>query len=361
MKTRHTKKTLLMLMFFGLTSQAVMAQGDPLLSDTESVLSSEQIDIDGSFNAPKQETAADRMAKLRKKLEERNEQMVSKKIEDMRLQEEQRLAKKLQKAFNAQAMAIDSVGTQQAAPVKTVVAPAPAPAPVVKEVNKNKVIPTVGLMTISGENGLELESSANINLTVENQITDRFSVGLSVGYAQMGITDTANQYSGSSSYYYNNNTTYNPYYNSGYYNTYGQGREMDYSRLNLEVNSKFFMSTSSTIRPYVGLGLGYNRHSLAYEDNQQYNYNSVTLGNEDFSSSYVSGAALAGSEIHFTDTIGAVLEFKYQKGFGDSFNSSSSTTSTGYYNPDQVRLENVGSAIEKADNMSLNAGLLIKF
>ncbi len=360
MKTRHTKKTLLMLMFFGLTSQAVMAQGDPLLSDTESVLSSEQIDIDGSFNAPKQETAADRMAKLRKKLEERNEQMVSKKIEDMRLQEEQRLAKKLHKAFNAQAMAMDSVGTQQAAPVKTVAAPAPTPAPVVKKENKNKVIPTVGLMTISGDNGLELESSANINLTVENQISNRFSVGLSVGYAQMGITDTSNSYSGvSSSYYYNNSTTYNPYYNTGYYNTYGQGREMDYSRLNLEVNSKFFMATESTIRPYIGLGLGYNRHSLAYENNQQYNYGSVTLGNEEFSSSYVSGSALVGSEINFTDTIGAVLEFKYQKGFGDSFNTQSASSS--YSNPDQVRLENVGTAIEEAHNMSLNAGLLIKF
>ncbi|ATH07997.1 hypothetical protein BIY24_08540 [Halobacteriovorax marinus] len=354
MKTRHANKALLMLMLMGLSSQAIMAQGDPLLNDAESVLSSEQIDIDGSFNTPKQETAADRMAKLRKKLEERNEQMVSKKIEDMRLQEEQKLAKKLQKAFNAQAMAIDSVGTAQAAPVKKVVAPAPAPV-VKKEEKKNKVIPSAGLMTISGEDGLELESSANINLTVENQITSRISVGLSVGYTKMGITDVANQYSGIN--YYNSNV-YNPYYNSGYYNTYGQGREMNYSRLGLEVNSKFFMSVESTIRPYLGLGVGYNRHSLAYENNQQYYYNNVTLGNEDFSSSYVAGSVLAGSEIHFTDTIGANLEFKYQKGFGDSFNTASASSNR---NPDQVRLENVGTAIEKANNMSLNAGILIKF
>ncbi|PIK15782.1 hypothetical protein [Halobacteriovorax sp. JY17] len=353
MKTRHTNKALLMLMLFGLSSQAIMAQGDPLLSDAESALSSEQIDIDGSFNAPKQETAADRMAKLRKKLEERNEQMVSKKIEDMRLQEEQKLAKKLQNAFNGQAMAIDSVGTQQAAPVKAVVAPVPV---VKKEEKKNKVIPTAGLMTISGENGLELESSANINLTIENQITQRLSVGISVGYTKMGITDVANQYSGTS--YYNNSNVYNPYYNTGYYNTYGQGREMNYSRLGLEVNSKFFMSVESTIRPYLGLGLGYNRHSLGYEQNQQYNYNNVQLGNEDFSSSYVAGSVLAGSEIHFTDSIGAVLEFKYQKGLGDSFNTASASSNR---NPDQVRLENVGTAIEKANNMSLNAGVLIKF
>lgn len=356
MKTRHTNKALLMLMLLGLSSQSIMAQGDPLLNDAESVLSSEQIDIDGSFNAPKQETAADRMAKLRKKLEERNENMVSKKIEDMRLQEEQKLAKKLQKAFNAQAMAIDSVGTAQAAPVKKVVA---APLPVVKkEEKKNKVIPSAGLMTISGEDGLELESSANINLAVENQITPRLSVGLSVGYTKMGITDVANQYSGTP--YYSSSTVYNPYYNTGYYNTYGQGREMSYSRMGIEVNSKFFMSVESTIRPYLGLGLGYNRHSLAYENNQQYNYGTVVLGNEDFSSSYVAGSVVAGSEIHFTDTIGATLEFKYQKGLGDSFNTKSASSSS-YVNPDQVRLENVGTAIENANNMSLNAGILIKF
>ena len=353
MKTRHTNKALLMLMLMGLSSQAVMGQMDPLLSDAESALSSEQIDIHGNFNAPKQETAADRMAKLRKKLEERNENMVSKKIEDMRLQEEQRLAKKLQKAFNGQAMAIDSVGTQQAAPVKAVVAPLPE---VKKEEKKNKVIPSAGLMTISGEDGLELESSANINLAIENQITPRLSAGISVGYTKMGITDVANQYSGIN---YNSSNIYNPYYNTGYYNTYGQGREMSYSRLGIEINSKFFLSVESTIRPYLGLGLGYNRHSLAYENNQQYNYSStVRLGDEDFSSSYVAGSALAGAEINFTDTIGAVLEFKYQKGLGDSFNTASASSNR---NPDQVRLENVGTAIEKANNMSLNAGVLIKF
>lgn len=350
MKTRHNQKALLMLLLMGFSLQGANAQGDPLLEDTQSILNSEQINIDGNFNAPKQPTAADRIENMRKKLEERNEQMVQKKIEDMRMKEEMKLANKLSNAFNGQNM--DSVNVTQAAPVKKVVAPVPVVKK--KKAKRNKVIPSFGLMAISGENGLDLESSTNFNLAMENQVHERVSVGLSVGYTKMGITDTANQYAGVNTYNYN----YNPYYNTGYNTTYGQGREMEYTRLGLEVNSKFFVTVKNTIRPYVGLGVGYNRHDLAYENNTQYNLGSVQLGNEDFSSSYVAGSVLVGSEIHFSETLGANLEFKYQKGLGDSFNTSSAQTNS---NPDQIRLENVGSAIEKADNMSLNAGLLIKF
>ncbi|OUR95309.1 hypothetical protein A9Q84_15840 [Halobacteriovorax marinus] len=354
MKTRHNQKALLMLLLMGFSLQGANAQGDPLLEDTQSILNSEQINIDGNFNAPKQPTAADRIEAMRKKLEERNEQMVQKKIEDMRMKEEMRLATKLNKAFSGN---MDSVNMTQAAPVKKVVV---APVPVVKKkkVKKNKVIPSFGLMAISGENGLDLESSTNFNLAMENQVHERISIGLSVGYTKLAITDTANQYAGTNYTNYNTFNNVSPYYNTGYNNTYGQGREMGYSRLSLEVNSKVFISVENTIRPYVGLGLGYNRHDLGYEDNSEYNLGNVQLGNEEFSSSYVAGSVLVGSEVHFTETLGANIEFKYQKGLGDSFNTTSASTNS---NPDQVRLENVGSAIEKANNMSLNAGLLIKF
>jgi len=359
MKTRHNQKALLMLLVMGFSLQGANAQGDPLLEDTQSILNSEQINIDGNFNAPKQITAADRIEAMRKKLEERNEQMVQKKIEDMRMKEEMKLANKLSNAFSGQNM--DSVNVTQAAPVKKVVAPVPVIKK--KKEKRNKVIPSFGLLAISGENGLDLESSTNFGLTMENQVHPRISVGLSIGYTKMGITDTANEYAGSGSYNVNgiyNVNNVNPYnYNTGYTNTYGQGREMGYTRLGLSVNSKFFVTVESTIRPYIGLGVGYNRHNLSYDNNTQYNLNSnVQLGNEDFSSSYVAGSVLVGSEIHFSQTLGANLEFKYQKGLGDSFNTSSAQANS---NPDQIRLENVGNAIENADNMSLNAGLLIKF
>ncbi|WP_127716221.1 OmpW family outer membrane protein [Halobacteriovorax sp. HLS] len=348
MKNRHSQKALLMLLAMGLSSPVVLGQSDPLLDDAQSVLSSEQIDINGTFQAPKQETAADRIEKLRKQLEQRNEDMVQKKIENIRLQEEQKLANKLQSAFSGQNF--DQVNVSQAATQKKVVAPLPV-AEVKSTEKKNKVIPTVGVLNITGENGLELESSLNIGVAVESQVHERFSVGVGVGFANMGITDVSNQYSGT-------NPTYGTYYNPGYTNTYGQGREMSYKRLSLELTSKFFITTESQIRPFVGAGLGYNRHDLSYDNNTQYNLGSVQLGNENFASSFVSGSVNAGAEIHFSETIGAGLEFKYMKSFGSSFNSQSASTNT---NPDQQRLENVGTAIEEANNMSLNAALIIKF
>ena len=351
MNKRHSKKALLLMLMLGVASNAAQAQVDPLLEDAQSVFASEQIDINGSFQAPKQPTAADRIEKMRKQLEERNEQMVQKKIENIRMQEEQKLAKKLQTAFAVQNF--DQVNVSQSATKKKSVAPLPV---LKKTEKKNKVIPTVGILNITGDDGLELESSLHMGVSVESQVQERISVGVSLGYTTMGMTDTANQYSGSVPYY--GVPTYNTSYNNGYTQTYGQGREMSYKRLSLELNSKCFFTVDSQIRPYMGAGLGYNRHDLSYDDNSQYNLGTVQLGDENFASSFLSGSINAGAEINFSETIGAGLEFKYMKSFGSSFNSQSAQSNT---NPDQQRLENVGSSIEEANNMSLNAALIIKF
>jgi hypothetical protein len=346
MKTRHNKKAFLMLLLFGLAPSSVLAQVDPLLDDAQSVLSSEQIDISGNFNAPKQPSAADKIEAMRKQLEERNEQMVQKKIEDMRMKEEQKLANKLSNAFNGQQF--DQVTVSQAAPKKKTVAPLPK----LKKEKKSKVIPYIGMLNIAGDNGLELEANMNIGVAMESQIQERISVGVGINYATMGLTDVSNQYAG----VYNYN--FNPYYNPGYNQTYGQGREMSYKRLGLELNSKFFFTVETQIRPYAGVGLGWNRHDLSYDNNTQYSLGTIQLGDENFASSFLSGSFSAGAEVNFSETIGAGLEFKYMKSLGSSFNTQSAQ---GNQNPDQVRLENVGTAIEEANNMSLNAALIIKF
>jgi hypothetical protein len=61
------------------------------------------IDIDGTYNpqaGSKQTTPAQRLKALRKKLEQRNEMMVKKKIETLRYQQEVLMMKKIQNAFN---------------------------------------------------------------------------------------------------------------------------------------------------------------------------------------------------------------------------------------------------------------------
>jgi len=366
MKSNKKTKNLaamMVLLAIGAQAPSVMAQDD-LLTDTDSVLNSEQIDVDGAFEAKPRTTQADRIEKLRKNLEERNEQMVQKKIEDMRMREEQKLAKKLQSAFQGGLQNMDQVSTKQAAPqppkviVQKVVAPK-------KKAKNTKVIPTAGLLNVNGDS-VDFDADVNAGISIESMVHNRVSVGVGFGYTTMKITDVANTYitSQPTSYWNGYSTGYvSPYTNGyqyvpGYQNTYGQGREMSYKRLALELNAKFYMTVETTIKPYVGTALGYNRTSLVYENNQSYNSGSYSFGDEKYNSNYVSGSALVGAEINFSESIGMNVDFRYSAAITDGSGESGFGYNT---HPDQERLENVGGRIQDADHMSLNAGLVIKF
>ncbi|MCK5074031.1 MAG: hypothetical protein KAQ98_11435 [Bacteriovoracaceae bacterium] len=334
-------------------ASTAMAQIDPLLDETEDVLNSQQLDVDGSF---RRKSAADKLAQMRRKLEKKNEEMTRKKIEDERMKAEAKMTKKLQKMFQGQLQAMDEqpVVVQQAAP--KVVAPAPVQAePEKKIVEEVKIIPTLGVLNIQGEN-CDFESKINAGISVESMLTKRISVGLQFSYATMALTDVDQ----------NNSSSYNYVsapYNSAYYSTYGQGREIDYRQTVVGINSKFFLTEESRLRPYVGLGVNYNRASLKYTDqdkSQPYSYNNVYYGDEEYSSSYVSGSLLLGSEVRFTDHVGMVLGLNYSKGFLGGIDTQADVKSR-YNNHDQQRLEGFGSDIEKAHFFAINAGLLVTF
>ena len=337
-----------------------MAQDDTLLSDTEEVLDSgEAIDVDGTHN---RQTEADRMANMRRKLEAKNEELVRKKIEDVRMKEEMRMTKRLANAFSngLNNMDNDEVKTAQAAPVVAQLPPAPAvvtaPAPVVEEKKPDyefagvKIIPNGGLLNIKGDK-IDFESKFNGGLMVESMVLPRLSFAVGFNYATLDLVDL-------------DNTTYNPYYgnsyyNTGYYSQYGQGRELTYKHMNVELNSKLFLAQETRVRPYVGLGLAFNKTKLEYTNNNGY-YNSSTqtqFGNEDYSATYASGLGILGAEAIFTKNVGMNLEFKYARGF-TNMNEDSAVAAT---NPDQDKLNRIGRAIEEANFMSINAGLIVSF
>ncbi len=337
-----------MLIGFGLSTQGFSQTAD-ILEDTEAVLNSDQIDIDGMYEQPR-ESAAQRIEKMRKQLEKKNEEMVSKKIEDMRIKEEQKLAKKLQKAFNGGNIGnVDEVSTVQAAPAK-VVAAAPVVEEKKSEIKRNKIIPVFGVTTFSGEQ-IEFESSFNAGLQAESLITDRISMGLGINYTSMKISDLANNF----------NNNYN--YNFGYYNNYGtNGREIDYSNIAIEANSKFFITDiESKFRPYVGAALGYNRLSMSYNDNGAQNYNNglQNFGQEAQRSSSISGSILGGMEASFTENIGMTLDLRYTRALTSGFAQDQGTTVQ--QSPDQLRLQNIGEAIEDSNQISVGAGLVVRF
>ena len=346
-----------------INSFTVFAQDeDPLLDDTESVLNSEQIDVDGTF---RRKTAADRIEEMRKKLEQQNEEMVDRKIENIRMQEEQKLTKKLQQAFDGQMQALDEqpVAVQQAAPVPApVVAPVViAPPPVIEEKKEEpamvKVIPSFGVTSISSD-VVDYETKLNLGLSLDTMLSKYFALGVKFNYSSMSLTE-GNQSPFGINY---NNPTYLPYYGYDYAQHYSNGREINYKQMAFGLNGRVFMAANSKIKPYLGLGLSYNRVSLDYnnEEYSPYSYNSIYYGDEGYSSSYVSTSLAVGSEISFNEMIGMLLEVSYTRALSSGFYAKSDAQS-GYKNPDQVKLEKYGQDIEGANFITLGAGFVIGF
>lgn len=356
MKAINFKKgasSLLLLATLATPAYQALAQEDMLLNETDQILNSDQIDIDGIYNQKPKPSAADRMAKMRKQLEQKTNEMVDKKIEDERVKAEAELTKKLQDAFQRgfNAMEGDTVTTTQAAVarVETKVAQAPAD-------RKSKITLGSGINAITG-NTIDVESNLGINLNAETMVHDNISVGLGIGYLKMDATDI-----GRSSYYY--------------------GQEVNYSRLTIEANSKFFMINEGAFRPYAGLGLGYNRASLKYSNsnniygaNGYYNNNSYGYNNpyyynsgystqplynyqDGFSSSYLSGSAMIGSDIVVADRFGINLEVKYTKALTSGYDKNLGTQGL---SQDEGDLRNISRQIEDADQFSVGAGLSFRF
>ncbi len=358
MKLRADNKRLtFMSLFLATAIMAVSAQStivaaqDDVLDEAEDALANsetmdmDQIDIEGRLSP------SELLKRRREKLEEKNKNMVEKKIEDIRVKQEMALTDKLQNAFNNNTNE-DKVQTVQAAPV----APAPVietryvevPAPVRVEKN-SKIIPQLGINSVKGER-LDLETDITIGLQAETMVTSQVSVGLGIGYTTMRMTDVANIYSSNG-----------PYSQYGQYTTVygGAGREMMLQKFTVEANAKYFFTEDSVIKPYIGGGVAYNRSTLKYENQKTYNYQNYNFGNEDYGSSAVGGSLKLGAEVSFNDTVGANLEFSASKNISSGISKSSDLNTV--YNPDQGRLENINREIEEGTTTSIQAGLIIRF
>ena len=209
-----------------------------------------------------------------------------------------------------------------------------------------KLLPFAGGTTFNGEvEQLETELSAGLRL--ESNITSRFSMGVGFNYNQLKTNDFANNFG------YMNSPTY--------MNAFGQGREIQYRSMGLDIYGKFFVTSSERFRPYLGAGLGYNRASMKYNDNNSafdpglsYYY-----GSEDYNTSFVSGSLMLGSEIMVTKGFGLNIEGGYSTGLGNSLSSKSAKN--GGTSPDQTRLRDLGQEIINADALSIFAGAVVIF
>ena len=184
-------------------------------------------------------------------------------------------------------------------------------------------------------------------LRLESNITSRFSMGIGFNFAQLKTNDFGN---GSS------------YMNSGYQNQFGQqGREIQYRGMGLDVYGKFFLTNGARFRPYLGVGLGYTRASMKYNDDQNYfdPMNSYRYGKEEYNTSFVNGQLMIGSEIMISEGFGINIEGAYSTGLGESLSSKSAQN--GGTSPDQARLRDLGEEIVNSDALSIFAGAVVNF
>lgn len=350
MKKTNKKNWAIYLLILGIINVGVKTA---MASDAEDVFDSEPIDIDGNWQ--QRETVGDKMAKMRANLEEKTNDMMHKKIEDIRYKEEMKLTKKLQKAFQGglnNMGSTDEVGTSSSA-----VAKAPM-APIVEE-KLLKVIPSAGIVNLKSKR-VDFDTDLSAGVSVESMVSKRLSVGVAFNYTAMTLYDNQNS---AGSYY-------GGYYGVGSYNTLGytgnyNQREIDYSRMSLAINSKLFLTTESRVKPFVGFGLNYGRNTLNYNDdgnNSSYYYSgqNYDFGGEEYTYNNFAGIMSLGTEISFTDTIGLEFDINYSKSLFNG-NSEKSNAYNLSYNPDLTRLQGIGKELQTADSVGLKLGLVVQF
>ncbi|MBF0300682.1 MAG: hypothetical protein HQK51_18355, partial [Oligoflexia bacterium] len=194
-------------------------------------------------------------------------------------------------------------------------------------------------------------------LTLEFPITNQVGMAFGVNYSKVDITDISRN---------NYNWYYTWSYNNFGYNNFN--KEIEGTSLSLEVTPKIYLTKKALVTPYVGLGAGYDYLKMKYASKDPssaygsyYSAYGQNYGNEDYSSSYISGKALVGVEISFSKNIGMNLECKYSKGITELTKQKNEYLAPGYYNQDQRLLQLLGEDINTASKISLGAGLVILF
>ncbi len=243
----------------------------------------------------------------------------------------------------AQAPVEQEVKVQQAAATSVVEAPSAAPTGAAFE--EIKLLPYAGTTQYNGKvEQLEAELAAGLRL--ESNITTRFSMGMGVNYSGLKTNDFAN----------------NMYSVQNYGNGY-QSREIQYKSMGIDLYGKFFITKGERFRPYLGAGLGYNRASAKYTENNNNNTfnngNMYNFGGEEYKTSYFSGQVMAGTEIMITKGFGINIEAAYSSGLGNSVSSQSAKNA--FNNPDQNRLRDLGNEIINSSAMSVFAGAVVIF
>jgi hypothetical protein len=359
---------LIALFALALSSNAI-AQDGLLLDESALATTTEVQVVDDSFAT--KTGKAKLTAEEQKILAERRAQMNKRHLQEVRLKEQKRIAAQLKAAVvtpvvvtkakakkrrlkkrkkrsrkrvarSKRRVKKDQVKVVQSAS-KKVVAKQPTKKGGILGGRNLKVIPFAGVANIK-KGALDLSTKINTGLIVEGELSERFTVGLGFRYTSLDMQDNS------------------AIVNNGFsiFNTGTTGREVEYTGLNIEANSKFFFTRrTSFIRPFVGIGVAWNKNSLNFSDAGQTAGQSLLTNNgltADYGSTMITGSALIGAEANFNDTFGAYLAGRFTTGVSGGGSDVVATTST-----DQQRLNEFGNLIDDATVLGVNAGIVLKF
>lgn len=362
-----------------LSSSTVQNQ---LVGEVSDTIHSTALDVEGSYQS-------EDPAKPRRDLERNNNDLAFKKLEDLRISEEKKITKKINNMFDNnknknQNQNLEDEGKEDAqtpapviptvvkaaevkeAPVKILDENANTKAPVVtakveevdkdKEVKKIKIIPSVSGIVYKGEYE-SYQANLSPGLALEFPLSEQIGLSFGLNYNKIDITDVSRN-------------DYNWYYtwafnNFGYNNL---SREIEGSGISLEVTPKLYLTKNNMINPYIGLGVGYDYLNMKYTSKDQstaystyYANYAKNFGDEEYTSSYISGKVVVGAEMSFTKNIGMNIECKYSKGVTELSKQNEEYIAPGHYNKDQRLLQLLGEDINTANKLSLGAGLVILF
>lgn len=309
--------------------------------EADEVLSYESLEIEG--NAKKKPTMGDRIEQYRRQVEQRNEDLVKRKIEQQRIEQEKQLGNQLKGIFGGGGE-LDQVSSTQAAPVSVLAQPEKEEKPA-NTLPRGKVTPTLGITTVKSD-AFDYEASMTGSVNAEALVQKHFGVGVNLNYTDMDIVDV------SSGYYY----TYFPQYPNF-------DREMKYKQYGADIFGKFYVTPYNVVSPYVGAGLGYSRSSLVYlSGNFPQAYSAYQNRMAEYNNSFFSGQLMGGADVRFSQRIGMNVEFKYRK----SLTSNATNTKNGMNyadgsNGDQAFLNKLGQQIDDSHFASLVLGLIVYF
>ena len=263
------------------------------------------IDIEGSFE---RKTEADRVEKLRKKLEKQNEDFVQKKIEDLRYENEQKMADTLSDAFSG--------GVKSETQVESTLPQVSNTETSNKKYGNEEflITPSYVLSNYTGD-GYNIESDLGFDVNIEGKVYKNITIGVSVGYDTVSAMDL-----GSS-----NNFGY------GFGNFGGLFRTLDISMLKAGLNTKAYFG-KGRFQPFIGAGVSMTRATLSFDRQNFYDtmYLGMIEGASEVDSTFFSGSVMAGAMVNFTEMVGLSLQGGFSKGFTSNNNQVVSLTNDQY-------------------------------